>query len=179
MNGSWLLASSVCKEAVEDWAHDILKRSLFTLVWSADWSISGQSQGISSRQSAVHPLSRLFSRIEVSRRVSPTDPPYGPCGSSFQEQRDVVKERVVLGEKLIFGFKRSDYFTERVQRLIASPEYRQRPKDTEQPEAFPGSGIATNIIEYLAESNLCPSCYVVPGFGVRSAPIGKPHAEDP
>lgn len=86
---------------------------------------------------------------------------------------------MVLGEKLIFGFKRSDYFTERVQRLIARPEYRQRPKDTEQPEAFPGSGITTNIIEYLAESNLCPSCYVVPGFGVRSATIGKPHAEDP
>src|SRR6476620_2381091 len=63
-----------------------------------------------------------------------------------------VEERVVLGEKLIFGFKRSDYFTERVQRLIASPEYRQRSKDTEQPEAFPGSGIATNVIEYLAES---------------------------
>jgi len=62
-----------------------------------------------------------------------------------------------------------DHFTERIQRLVASPEYRQRPRDTEQPEAFPGSGIATNVIEYLAESNICPSCYVVPGFGVRNS----------
>jgi len=49
--------------------------------------------------------------------------------------------------------------------LVASPEYQQRPKDTVQPEAFPGSGFATSALEYLAESNVCPSCYVVPGYG--------------
>ena len=58
-------------------------------------------------------------------------------------------------------------FTQRIERLVASPKYQQRPKDTEQPEAFPGSGIAINVIEYLAESNICPSCYVIPGFGRR------------
>ena len=60
-------------------------------------------------------------------------------------------------------------FTERIEHLIASPEYRQRPKGTAQPEAFPCSGHATTVIEYLAESNVCPSCYVVPGFGVRNS----------
>ena len=57
----------------------------------------------------------------------------------------------------------------RARNRIASPEYLNRPKDTDQPEAFPGSGIATTVIEYLAESNVCPSCYVVPGFGVRGS----------
>ncbi len=55
----------------------------------------------------------------------------------------------------------------RAKLLVASPEYQQRPKDTVQPEAFSGSGIATSALEYLAESNVCPSCYVVPGYGSR------------
>jgi hypothetical protein len=32
-------------------------------------------------------------------------------------------------------------------------------------EAKPGSGRATNIVEYIAESHVCPSCFVVTGFG--------------
>ena len=40
-------------------------------------------------------------------------------------------------------------------------------RDTIQKEAFPGSGTATTAIEYLAESDACPSCYVVAGYGVR------------
>lgn len=71
-------------------------------------------------------------------------------------------------------------FTKRIERLVASPEYKQRPKDTEQPEAFLGSGIATSVIEYLAESNVCPSCYIVPGFGWKDtqdhlSPMPKIH----
>ncbi|HJT19724.1 MAG TPA: hypothetical protein VJ746_04605 [Nitrospira sp.] len=72
-------------------------------------------------------------------------------------------------------------FTERIERLLASQEYRNRSSlNTEQPEAFPGSGIATNVIEYLAESNVCPSCYVVPGLGWkgtqdRQSPMPKIH----
>src|SRR5437870_1115440 len=58
-------------------------------------------------------------------------------------------------------------FTQRIERLVASPQYKQRPRNTVQPEAFPGSGNATSLIEYLAESNVCPDCYVVPGFGMR------------
>jgi hypothetical protein len=73
-----------------------------------------------------------------------------------------------------------DHFTERIERLVESPKYRQRSTDTEQPEAFPGSGHATTLIEYLAESNICPSCYVVPGFGMknshdRESPMPKIH----
>lgn len=34
-------------------------------------------------------------------------------------------------------------------------------------EAFPGSGTAETIQEYIAESHACPSCYVVEGYGVK------------
>ena len=56
-------------------------------------------------------------------------------------------------------------FAHRIKGLIASPKYQHRPQNTEQPEAFPASGKATNLIEYLAESNVCPSCYIVPRIG--------------
>ena len=34
-------------------------------------------------------------------------------------------------------------------------------------EAFPGSGTAETVQEYIAESHACPSCYVVEGYGVK------------
>ena len=40
-------------------------------------------------------------------------------------------------------------------------------RDTVQTEAFEGSGTATTGQEYVAESHACPSCFVVPGFGVK------------
>lgn len=40
-------------------------------------------------------------------------------------------------------------------------------RDTDQTEAFEGSGTATTGQEYIAESHACPSCFVVPGFGVK------------
>ena len=42
-----------------------------------------------------------------------------------------------------------------------------------QKEAFEGSGTATNGQEYIAESHACPSCYVVPGFGVKGSNDGE------
>lgn len=39
--------------------------------------------------------------------------------------------------------------------------------DTVQAESFPGSGRATTAGEYIAESHICPSCFVVPGFGAK------------
>ncbi len=71
-------------------------------------------------------------------------------------------------------------FIPRIEGLIASPQYQQRPRNTVKPEAFPGSGIATSAIEYLAESNVCPSCFVVPGFGYkgtqdRESPMPEVH----
>lgn len=42
-------------------------------------------------------------------------------------------------------------------------------RNTEQKEAFEGSGTAETGQEYIAESHACPSCYVVPGFGVKGS----------
>ena len=40
-------------------------------------------------------------------------------------------------------------------------------RDSNQKEAFPGSGTAENAQEYIAESHSCPSCFVVAGYGVK------------
>jgi cytochrome c2 len=42
-------------------------------------------------------------------------------------------------------------------------------RTSSEKEAFPGSGTAENAQEYIAESHACPSCYVVPGFGVKGS----------
>jgi len=59
--------------------------------------------------------------------------------------------------------------TTRAGERLKDPRYhlgKPNERDTVQKEAFPGSGTATNALEYLAESDACPSCYVVAGFGV-------------
>jgi hypothetical protein len=38
-----------------------------------------------------------------------------------------------------------------------------------QHEAFPGSGTATTTFKYLAESNVCHSCFIMAGWGVRGS----------
>jgi hypothetical protein len=48
-------------------------------------------------------------------------------------------------------------------------EAKYRKPDTVQVEAYPGSGRATTAEEYIAESHICPSCYVVAGFGVKGS----------
>lgn len=53
-------------------------------------------------------------------------------------------------------------------------------RNTVQKEAFEGAGTATNAQEYIAESHACPSCFVVPGFGVKGtndteSPMPKIH----
>ena len=117
-------------------------------------------------------------RAEVGERLifgalgtTPADDAIGPaqcalCHGFFKESKRADSSHYPSPP---WGPHFFDNFTGRIERLIASPQYRQRPKDTEQPEAFPGSGIATSVIEYLAESNVCPSCYVVPGFSVRDS----------
>lgn len=52
----------------------------------------------------------------------------------------------------------------RAKALLKTHEYLDRRTKGAQPEAFPGSGVPNTVIEYLAESNVCPSCYVVPGY---------------
>ena len=58
-------------------------------------------------------------------------------------------------------------FAHRIKGLIASPKYQHSPQNTEQPEAIPGSGKASTLIEYLAESNVCPSCYIDTSIGAQ------------
>jgi hypothetical protein len=52
--------------------------------------------------------------------------------------------------------------------------------DTVQTESFPGSGRARTTDEYIAESHICPSCYVAEGYGVkgsndRESPMAPDH----
>jgi mono/diheme cytochrome c family protein len=53
---------------------------------------------------------------------------------------------------------------------LEDPRYHKgkpQDRDSDQKEAFPGSGTADNGQEYIAESHACPSCYVVSGYGVK------------
>ncbi|MDE3225450.1 MAG: c-type cytochrome [Nitrospirota bacterium] len=59
---------------------------------------------------------------------------------------------------------------DRAKTRLDDPRYHKgKPgdRDTEQKEAFPGSGTAETGQEYIAESHSCPSCFVVAGFGVK------------
>jgi len=60
--------------------------------------------------------------------------------------------------------------TTRASERLKDPRYhlgKPEERDTVRKEAFPGAGTATTAIEYIAESAVCPSCYVVAGFGVK------------
>src|SRR3989454_7523067 len=108
-----------------------------------------------------------------------------------------VQERADLGEKIIFGAvdasktqgavgkgqcplchgfqkgfvsQRSPNLygiTDRASIWIMDSRYRKGTLNTVQKEACPGCGNATSILEYIAESHICPSCYVISGFGVK------------
>ena len=118
-----------------------------------------------------------------------------------------VEKRAELGEVIIFGkvggseergigkgqcplchtFKAGD-IGERAPNLIGIAqraalrikESRYLKADFVQAEAFKGSGRATTAEEYIAESHVCPSCYVVEGFGTigthdRESPMAPVH----
>lgn len=53
----------------------------------------------------------------------------------------------------------------RAAERIKEPKYLK--PETIQIEAYKGSGRAHTAEEYIAESHVCPSCYVVSGFGVK------------
>ena len=65
---------------------------------------------------------------------------------------------------------------------IRLKDARYKDPDFVQTEAFSGSGRAETALEYIAESHVCPSCFVVVGFGVKGTkdrespmpPIHKP-----
>jgi cytochrome c2 len=57
--------------------------------------------------------------------------------------------------------------TKRASQRLRDPRYhlgKPLDRDTDQKEAFPGAGTATTPLEYIAESLLCPSCYIVLGY---------------
>lgn len=60
--------------------------------------------------------------------------------------------------------------TKRASERLKDPRYhigKPQERDTVQKESFPGAGTATTPLEYIAETFMCPSCYVVAGYGVR------------
>ena len=80
----------------------------------------------------------------------------------------------MLGERApnLFGA------TKRATERLKDPRYhlgKPEERDTVQKEAFPGAGTATTPLEYIAETLLCPSCYVPTGYGM----IGTDDKESP
>ena len=68
--------------------------------------------------------------------------------------------------------------TKRASERLKDPRYhlgKPQERDTVQKEAFPGAGTATTPLEYIAETFLCPSCYVAAGYGA----IGTDDKESP
>ena len=59
--------------------------------------------------------------------------------------------------------------TDRAGERLKDPRYHlghPQARKTVIQEAYPGAGTATTALEYIAESLLCVSCYVVPGYGL-------------
>lgn len=59
--------------------------------------------------------------------------------------------------------------TDRAGERLKDPRYHLRHPEARKTvvhEAYPGAGTATTALEYIAESLLCVSCYVVPGYGL-------------
>jgi cytochrome c2 len=86
----------------------------------------------------------------------------GQCPLCHGFQQGFLSERAPN----LFGIP--DRATERLK----EPAYHMNDpasRSSAQKEAFEGSGTATNAQEYIAESHACPSCYVVPGFGVKGS----------
>ncbi len=68
--------------------------------------------------------------------------------------------------------------TRRAAERVTEPRYLN--PDTVQTESFPGSGRARTADEYIAESHICPSCYVAEGYGIkgsndRESPMVRDH----
>jgi cytochrome c2 len=93
----------------------------------------------------------------------------------FGEVGGLEKRGIGKGQcPLCHTFKKGD-IGDRAPNLIGisarSAERIKEPKylkpDTVQLESYKGSGRATTAEQYIAESHVCPSCYVVAGFGEK------------
>jgi hypothetical protein len=109
----------------------------------------------------------VFGSVGTDRKQFAVGKAQCPLCHSFFKESDMADPKHYPSPP--YGPHFFDNFMDRIEHLVASSEYRQRPQYTERSEAFRGSGIANSVIEYLAESNICPSCYVPPGFGMKDS----------
>jgi hypothetical protein len=138
-------------------------------------------------------LSGVFSSYAnwIPQVEGPAPPSPGPSGGPAPEGMP-VDELAGWGEELIFGSAGrpegigkgqcplchgfvAGAVSERAPNLagiaaraaarVQEPRYLH--PDSIQAESFAGSGRATTAVEYIAESHVCPSCYVAAGYGVK------------
>jgi len=93
----------------------------------------------------------------------------------FGEVGGIAKRGIGKGQcPLCHTFKKGDIgdrapnligISERAKERLQDSRYLH--PDTVQTEAYKGSGRATTAEQYIAESHVCPSCYVVAGFGEK------------
>jgi len=93
----------------------------------------------------------------------------------FGEVGGLAKRGIGKGQcPLCHTFKKGDIgdrapnlmgISARAAERIKEPKYLK--PDTVQTESYKGSGRATTAEQYIAESHVCPSCYVVAGFGEK------------
>jgi tetratricopeptide (TPR) repeat protein len=168
-----LLDKEQYQQAVDEWEHS-RTRDTPPLTWeSLAWKLA----------EAYIQLSRYDDAIKVYQRF------YVSVDSLSIMERADIGEELIFGElgarpnkKLIpmgkaqctlcHRFEKDSHLwagpnlygiVRRARALVTEASYLNRSRATAQPEAFPGSGNATTAIEYLAESKVCPSCYITPG----------------
>jgi len=163
--------------------------------------IALQDKNIAVRISASHSLEDMLNELNDVKESHPVDNPAHMTNLDLMTPEELAAggEVIIFGE--IGGYKKRGIgkgqcplchtfdagdigdrapnllgVAKRAAERIKEPRYLH--PDTVQTEAFPGSGRATTAMEYLAESNVCTSCYVVAGFGEKGTNDRKsPYAE--
>lgn len=180
------LASKQYREATTEWerassSHPEIRRDLFRqgrLVWDisrAYLKIGEKSKAIelfkSTRYIAPESVEERVlagEKLILGKVISPErseDPDPGLVGQA----QSTLCHAVVKGEwKQGCGHRlcgpEFKGIAARIKVLLKKPDYLEQRRKGVRSESFPESGIANTITEYLAESNVCPSCYVVPGY---------------
>jgi hypothetical protein len=141
------------------------------LVWFGFWAVPVNADPASEKKIVDVREMPIKERAELGEELI-----FGRVGGS-QIQGAIGKAQCPLCHGFQKGFlsERAPNLygiTERAKERLKDPRYhmnKPNERDTVQNEAFPGSGTATNALEYLAESDVCHSCYVVAGFGIRGS----------
>jgi hypothetical protein len=134
---------------------------------------------------AFSSYSNWLPQVEGREMSDPTGPSPAPIFDMSTEDLAELGERLIFGSigtlkgtgkgqcPLCHGFVSGDV-RERAPSLVGIAsraaqrikEARYLSPDSVQRESFGGSGRATTAEEYIAESHVCPSCYVVAGYGI-------------